>query len=54
VSWYANRTTQALWMEQRFDFLKTRHLEEGQTLPLEKVQLFLDIIFLVNGIDNLP
>jgi hypothetical protein len=39
---------------QIFKHFKSRHLEKGQAIPLEKVPLFLDLNSLANGIDNPP
>jgi hypothetical protein len=36
VCWNVNRVTQVLWMEQRLKVFKRRHVETGQTMPLER------------------
>jgi hypothetical protein len=39
---------------QIFKIFKSRHLEKGQAIPLEKSPTFLDLNSLANGIDNPP
>jgi hypothetical protein len=45
-------TIMTVWALRCATMFKPRHLEKGQTIPSEKIPLFLDHDFLANGIDN--
>jgi hypothetical protein len=54
-----SNSLQKIWGSKQVSFqilelFKPHHLAKGQTIPLEKITLFLNLNFLANGMDDPP